>query len=132
MTKLIRKLLGWCPMKEPVQKEEEFMFSNENRTSMFLKSNSRIFLEVPILFLLCIYYQPLSRFYRSQTPECFRGGSWISTLWHRGFCSQSESSRLFSRLALLKEMVLTIMPAKYPHSPTSRLQLRSLHICINP
>ncbi len=46
MTELIKKLLGWCPVKEQIIKEEEFMFSNENRTVTQLKSNSKIFLGV--------------------------------------------------------------------------------------
>jgi hypothetical protein len=61
MTELIRKLLGWCPMKEPVTKEEEFMFSNENRASMFLRSNSRIFLGgVHLVFALYLISTALS------------------------------------------------------------------------
>ena len=46
MTEAIKKLLGWCPMKEQVRKEREFMFSNENRTVTCLKSNTRLFLGV--------------------------------------------------------------------------------------
>jgi len=46
MTESIRKLLGWCPMKEQARKEREFMFSNENRTVIGIKSNTRIFLGV--------------------------------------------------------------------------------------
>jgi hypothetical protein len=46
MTEAIKKLLGWCPMKEQVRKEKEFMFSNENRTVTCLKSNTRLFLGV--------------------------------------------------------------------------------------
>ena len=46
MTEAIRKLLGWCPMKEQARKEREFMFSNENQTVIGIKSNTRIFLGV--------------------------------------------------------------------------------------
>ncbi len=46
MTEAIRKLLGWCPMKEQVRKEREFMFSNENQTVIGIKINARIFLGV--------------------------------------------------------------------------------------
>ncbi|HDN66115.1 MAG TPA: hypothetical protein ENF23_07515, partial [Methanosarcinales archaeon] len=46
MTELIKKLLGWCPVKERITKEEEFMFLNENRTVTEVKSNSRIFLGI--------------------------------------------------------------------------------------
>jgi len=61
MTELIRKLLGWCPMKEPIKKEEENVFSNENRTSMFLKSNSRIFLGgIHLVFALYLISTALS------------------------------------------------------------------------
>ena len=46
MTEAIRKLLGWCPMKEQARKEMEFMFSNGNQTVIGIKSNTRIFLGV--------------------------------------------------------------------------------------
>ncbi|KAF5416127.1 MAG: hypothetical protein C5S48_03840 [Candidatus Methanogaster sp.] len=46
MTEAIKKLLGWCPMKEQIKKESGFMFSNENRTVIYLKSNTRLFFGV--------------------------------------------------------------------------------------
>ena len=42
----VKKLLGWCPVKEQIIKEEEFMFSSENKTVTEVKSNSKIFLGV--------------------------------------------------------------------------------------
>ena len=54
MTELIKKLLGWCPMKEQIIKEEEFMFSNENKTVTEVKSNSKIFVGV-IHLALALY-----------------------------------------------------------------------------
>ena len=46
MTELIKKLLGWCPVKEQITKEEEFMVSNKNQTLTAIRSNSRIVLGV--------------------------------------------------------------------------------------
>jgi len=46
MTELIKKLLGWCPVKERITKEEGFMFSNKNQTLTWIRSNSRIFLGI--------------------------------------------------------------------------------------
>jgi len=46
MTELIKKLLGWCPVKERITKEEGFMFSNENRTLTWIRSNSKTFLGI--------------------------------------------------------------------------------------
>ncbi|MEA1908364.1 MAG: hypothetical protein U9N43_04970 [Euryarchaeota archaeon] len=54
MTELIKKLLGWCPMKERLLKEEEFMFSNENKTITEVKSKNKIFVGV-IHLALALY-----------------------------------------------------------------------------
>ena len=54
MTELIKKLLGWCPMKERLIKEEKFMFSNENKTTTEVKNNSKIFVGV-IHLTLALY-----------------------------------------------------------------------------
>jgi len=50
----VKKLLGWCPMKEQIKKEEEFMFSNENNTVTEVQINSKIFLGV-IHLALALY-----------------------------------------------------------------------------
>ena len=54
MTEAIKKLLGWCPMKEQVKKERGFMFSTKNRTATEIKSNTRIFLGV--IHLVSAFY----------------------------------------------------------------------------
>ncbi|HIE31478.1 MAG TPA: hypothetical protein EYP67_03735 [Methanosarcinales archaeon] len=136
MTELIRKLLGWCPVKEQIRKEEQFMFSNENQTVTEIKSNKRIFLGVAhlalALYLISIALSVLSEPNTRMFPWWIMDINFvasgilltigiISLVMSFGFVKRDDSYNNICKILALASIGLAIAFFAYLHQYMARI-----------